>query len=75
MIRLVSIVGLCLALGACGTNMGDRVATGAAIGAGVGAVASFPIGGVGALPGAALGAGIGALIPEHNLDLGKPVWR
>jgi len=51
--------------------MGDRMASGAAIGGGVGLVA----GGVGAIPGAIIGAGVGALAPPKNVNLGDPVWN
>jgi hypothetical protein len=58
-------------LAACGTQLGDRMASGAAIGGGVGLVA----GGVGAIPGAIVGAGVGALAPPENVNLGEPVWN
>lgn len=59
-----------VALAGCGTQLGDRMASGAAIGGGVGLVA----GGVGAIPGAIVGAGVGALTPPENVNLGEPVW-
>lgn len=59
-----------LALTACGTQMGDRMASGAAIGGGVGLAA----GGVGVIPGAIVGAGVGALTPPDKVNLGEPVW-
>jgi hypothetical protein len=59
-----------IALAGCGTQMGDRVASGAAIGGGVGLVA----GGVGAIPGAIIGGAVGAFTPPENLNLGEPVW-
>lgn len=59
-----------VALAACGTQLGDRMASGAAIGGGAGLVA----GGVGAIPGAIVGAGVGALTPPDKVNLGEPVW-
>jgi len=59
-----------LALAGCGTAMGDRIASGAAIGGGVGLVA----GGVGAIPGAIIGGAVGAFTPPENVNLGEPVW-
>jgi len=69
-----------LVLGACGTTLEDRTASGAGIGAGAGAVigAIFSGGlgaGPGALIGAAVGGGAGALTSPSDVDLGKPVWR
>ncbi|MBC7769620.1 MAG: membrane lipoprotein lipid attachment site-containing protein [Phycisphaerales bacterium] len=57
-------------LSACGTQLGDRMATGAAIGGGVGLAA----GGVGAIPGAIIGADAGAFTPSEQVNLGEPVW-
>ncbi len=63
-------VSVTLLLAGCGTQMGDRMATGAAIGGGVGVVA----GGVGAIPGAIVGAAVGGLTSPDQVNLGKPVW-
>lgn len=60
-----------VALAGCGTQMGDRMASGAMIGGGAGLVA----GGVGVVPGAVVGAAVGALAPPENVNLGKPVWK
>ena len=60
-----------IALVGCGTQTGDRMASGAAIGAGTGAV----FGGVGALPGAIIGGAAGALTPSEKVNLGKPAWE
>ncbi|MFN3463641.1 MAG: hypothetical protein ACK4X1_06135 [Terricaulis sp.] len=57
-------------LAGCGTQMGDRLASGAAIGGGVGLVA----GGVGAVPGAIIGAAVGGLTSPDQVNLGEPVW-
>jgi osmotically inducible lipoprotein OsmB len=66
-----------LMLGACGSSTSDRAISGGAIGAGVGgvggALTGHPLGGA-ALGGAA-GAATGALTNQHQLDLGKPIWK
>lgn len=59
-----------MALAGCGTQMGDRIASGAAIGGGVGLAA----GGVGVVPGAIVGAAVGAFVPPEKVNLGEPVW-
>lgn len=59
-----------VALAGCGTQMGDRLASGAAIGGGAGLVA----GGVGAIPGAIIGAAVGGLTSPEQVNLGEPVW-
>ncbi len=65
------------ALSACGTTTSDRALSGAAIGAGVGAVGGLVVGSPveGALIGGAVGAGAGALTKPDTVNLGKPVWR
>lgn len=68
--KLVLVAAATIALAGCGTQMGDRIASGAAIGGGVGIVA----GGVGVVPGAIVGAAVGAFTPPENVNLGKPVW-
>jgi hypothetical protein len=55
--KLLLAASAAVLLCACGTQLGDRMASGAAIGGGAGLVA----GGVGAIPGAIVGAGVGAL--------------
>lgn len=76
---LVSIATASLTLVACGADRGDRVASGAGIGAASGAAVGAIFGGVGAIPGALIGAGIGgaggAVTEQNDVDLGKPVWR
>ena len=65
-------------LSACGTSTGDRVLSGAAIGAGAGAVGAALLGGpvIGAaLVGAGACALIGAATSPSTVDLGKPVWE
>lgn len=72
-----TILGTAVALGGCGTDPGDRAVSGAAIGAGAGAL----IGGVtgtaatGAAIGALGGAAIGAATDPCDLNLGAPYWR
>ncbi len=68
--KLVLAASAALLLSACGTQLGDRMASGAAIGGGVGLAA----GGVGAIPGAIIGAGVGAFAPPDKVNLGEPVW-
>lgn len=70
MTKLVLAASAALLLSACGTQLGDRVASGAAIGGGVGLVA----GGVGAIPGAIVGGAVGAFTPPENVNLGEPAW-
>lgn len=70
---LLALVGL----SGCGTEPGERAVSGAAIGAGAGAL----IGGVtgtaatGAAIGALGGAAVGAATDPCDLDLGSPYWR
>jgi hypothetical protein len=66
-----------LALAGCGTNPGDRAASGALIGAGAGAVVGAATGSAatGAAIGAVGGAVVGAATDPCDLDLGNPVWR
>jgi hypothetical protein len=65
------ILAATLVLAGCGTQMGDRLASGAAIGGGIGLAA----GGVGVVPGAIVGAAVGGLAPPKNVNLGEPVWK
>lgn len=58
-----------LALAGCGTAMGDRLASGAVIGAGAGLVVGAP------LPGAVAGAAVGGLTSPRQVNLGKPIWN
>lgn len=68
--KILLAASAALLLSACGTQLGDRMASGAAIGGGAGLIA----GGVGAIPGAIVGAGVGALTPPDKVNLGEPVW-
>jgi hypothetical protein len=58
-----------LMLAGCGTNQGDRAASGALIGA----AAGNP--GLGAAAGAVAGGVVGAATDPCDLNLGDPVWR
>src|SRR5437868_3933189 len=66
-----------IALAGCGTSTGDRLASGALIGAAggaaIGAMAGNP--GLGAAAGAVAGGAIGAATDPCDLNLGDPVWR
>lgn len=67
-----------LALSGCGTSTGDRGLSGAAIGAGAGAVGAAVLGGpiaAVALIGAGAGALTGVATSPNAVDLGKPIWQ
>jgi outer membrane lipoprotein SlyB len=68
--KLLLAASTAVLLSACGTQIGDRAASGAAIGGGAGLVA----GGIGAIPGAIIGAGVGAFTTPDQVNLGEPVW-
>jgi len=70
MLKYAIAASAVLLASACGTQLGDRMASGAAIGGSAGLVA----GGVGAIPGAVIGAGVGALTSPEQVNLGEPVW-
>ena len=73
-----AILGLVLALGACGANKVDRAITGAGIGAAVGAggaLVSDNDVGPGALLGGLVGGAIGAATDAEDFDLGTPVYK
>ncbi len=64
-------------LAACGTNPAQRALSGAALGAGAGAVGAALLDGnvgAGALIGGGLGAGAGYLTDPNTLNLGEPAW-
>src|SRR5476651_1893333 len=73
------IIGLAAAvtLAGCGTNPGDRAASGALIGAAGGAVIGAAAGNpaLGAAAGAVAGGVVGAATDPCDLNLGDPVWR
>ncbi len=67
-----------VALSGCGTTTGDRGLSGAAIGAGAGAVGAALLGGpviAATLVGAAAGAVAGAATTPSTINLGKPAWE
>lgn len=72
---LIAILPLLLC--SCGTYHKNRAASGAAIGAGVGGVASAIVTGF-PVPGALIGAGVGtytgAFTDPEFINLGPPVW-
>jgi osmotically inducible lipoprotein OsmB len=75
---IVVIALLGFALSACGTSTGDRGLSGAAIGAGAGAVGAAILGGpvaAAALVGAGAGALTGIATSPSAVDLGKPIWE
>jgi osmotically inducible lipoprotein OsmB len=65
-----------LALAGCGTSTGDRLASGALLGAAGGAIIGGAAGnaGLGAAAGAIAGGAIGAATDPCDLNLGDPVW-
>jgi hypothetical protein len=70
---MISLIGLA----GCGTDPGDRAASGGLIGAGAGALIGAATGSAatGAVIGAVGGAAIGAATDPCDLDLGNPVWK
>lgn len=74
----VLILGLVLALGACGANKVDRAITGAAIGATAGAagaaVSDNDIGPA-AIVGGLVGGAVGAATDSGDFDLGEPIYK
>lgn len=78
--RTKAILGFtaALILAGCGTTTGDRLASGALIGAAGGAVVGAAVGGdpgTGAAIGAVAGGVVGAATDPCDLNLGDPVWR
>jgi hypothetical protein len=71
MSRIALAVAAGLSLAGCGTQTGDRIASGAALGAGAGVV----LGPIGAGAGALVGGAVGAFVPPDKVNLGKPVWN
>ena len=72
-----ALVAASLALAGCGTDPGDRAASGGLLGAGAGAVIGAATGNpaAGAVIGGAAGAVVGAATDPCTLDLGNPVWK
>lgn len=76
--QTLALAAVALMLTACGESKGDRALSGAAIGAGTGAVGGALLGGHavgGALIGGAVGAAAGGLTDKDDINLGKPAWR
>ncbi len=67
----LSIAAASLLLAACGTDTGDRTASGA----GIGAAAGIPFGPAGVIAGGAIGAGTGATTSPDAVNLGTPLWE
>lgn len=74
---ITAALAAALVLSGCGTDPGDRAVSGAAIGAGAGAIIGAATGSpaTGAAIGAVGGAAIGAATDPCDLDLGDPYWR
>ena len=74
---LSTSVAAALLLAGCGTDTGDRMASGAMIGAAggaaIGALAGNPA--MGAAAGAVAGGVVGAASDPCTLNLGDPVWK
>jgi len=77
--RTTMIFGFAAALlvAGCGETTGDRLASGALLGAGAGAAIGGLAGnaGTGAAIGALAGGAVGAATNPCDLNLGDPVWR
>ncbi len=74
---LAFFLGMTLVVSACGSDTGDRAASGAGIGAGVGAVVGAVTGlsiVEGAMIGAAAGGLLGGFTDEDTINLGDPIW-
>ncbi len=74
----IPILAVALLLSACGSSDKDRGLSGAAIGAGAGAVVGA-VTGLSVVEGVLIGAGAGGitgvLTDEDQIDLGKPLWK
>jgi hypothetical protein len=75
--KFVATAAMAVVLAGCGTTSGDRMVSGAGLGAAggaiIGAMAGAP--GTGAALGAIGGAVIGGVTDPCDLDLGTPYWR
>lgn len=78
MVRIISIMSLCLLVSACGTTPEERGISGAGIGAGAGAIVGA-VTGLSVVEGAVLGAvagGLtGAMTKKETVNLGEPAWK
>lgn len=74
---LAFFLGMTLIVSACGSDTGDRAASGAAIGAGAGAVVGA-VTGLSVVEGVVIGAAAGGLLggftDEDTINLGDPIW-
>jgi osmotically inducible lipoprotein OsmB len=77
LVKFLATSALVFSLAACGHQPGERALSGAAIGAGAGAVGGALMGspGTGALIGGAAGAAAGGLTSDRQINLGKPAWE
>ena len=76
--KIMAVLTAVALLSACGNNSSDRAISGAGLGAAAGAVGGAVVGGSvagGALVGGLVGAAAGGLTNEHNLNLGRPIWK
>ena len=76
-ITLGAAMAIAAAVAGCGNNPIDRGLSGAALGAGAGALGAAVFDedvGRGAILGGAVGAGAGILTNSGQLNLGAPVW-
>ena len=76
-VMVVSVASL-VTLSACGEAPGERALSGAALGAGTGALGTAVFGGnptTGALIGGAAGAAFGGLTSPRDVYFGEPLWR
>ena len=73
----VGAIALALSLSACGYSQGDRLLSGAGLGAVggtvIGAAAGNPA--AGAAIGAVAGGAVGGLTSSRDVNLGRPLWR
>ena len=67
----IAAVSVAMLVAGCGAQQGERIVSGAGIGAGVGLVG----GGPGVVGGALIGAAIGGLVPPAKINLGEPIWK
>lgn len=72
-----ALLASALLLTACGESRGDRVASGAGIGAVTGGLVGATTGNweTGALIGGGIGAAAGGLTDSQDINLGEPWWR
>ncbi|MEI6729983.1 MAG: hypothetical protein WCL30_01885 [Pseudomonadota bacterium] len=76
--QFIAAIAVTTLLSACGNTGSDRAISGAGIGAGVGALGGAVVGGSvlgAAVVGGAVGAAAGGLTNDHDINLGKPIWK